>query len=116
MERVTSRRYQTANVQARVIRRYLACEVVLARPPSSLYKFRKFFLRHKLLISGLCVFLVLLVFLLGFMSLLLVREKKLRQNSDLLAADTLPNTYVHDGKPQEPEPMFLLALQLRRTL
>ena len=116
MEKDRSRRYQTANGLAMDIGRYLAGEVVLARPPSSLYKFRKFFLRHKLLISGLCVFLVLLVLLLGFMSLLLVRERKLRQNSDLLAADTLANAYVHDGKPEEAEPMFLRGLEIRRKL
>jgi len=42
MEKDRSRRYQTANGLAMDIGRYLAGEVVLARPPSSLYKFGSF--------------------------------------------------------------------------
>jgi len=116
MEKDRARRYPTANALAMDVQRYLAGDVVLARPPSSLYKFRKLFRRNKLLISGLVVFFLLLVVLLGFMSVLLIREKNLRQQSDLLAADTLANAYIHDGKPELAEPIFLRGLEIRRKL
>ena len=47
LEKERSRRYETANGLARDIERFLADEPVEARPPSSLYRFRKFTRRHK---------------------------------------------------------------------
>jgi len=93
---------------------HMAGEPIAARPPSSLYRFRKLFLRHKLLISGLGLFFLSLVTLLGFTGVLLRREQQLRQQSDLLAADSLANVYVQDGKLELAESMFLRALEIRR--
>ena len=47
MEKDRTRRYDTANGLARDIQRYLAHEVVEARPPSTGYRLRKFVRRHK---------------------------------------------------------------------
>jgi serine/threonine protein kinase len=47
LEKDRSRRYDTANALARDIQRYLADEVIDARPPSTGYRLRKFARRHK---------------------------------------------------------------------
>src|SRR5258708_7087486 len=47
IEKDRSRRYDTANGLARDIQRYLADEVVEARPPSAGYRLQKFVRRHR---------------------------------------------------------------------
>src|SRR5499427_6848919 len=47
LEKDRTRRYDTANALARDIQRYLADEVVEARPPSVAYRLSKFVRRHK---------------------------------------------------------------------
>jgi serine/threonine protein kinase len=47
LEKDRTRRYETANGLARDIQRYLADEVVEARPPSAGYRLQKFVRRHK---------------------------------------------------------------------
>ncbi len=47
LEKERTRRYDTANGLARDIQRYLADEIVEARPPSAGYRLRKFVRRHK---------------------------------------------------------------------
>ncbi len=47
LEKDRARRYETANALARDIQRYLADEVVEARPPSMAYRVSKFVRRHK---------------------------------------------------------------------
>ena len=47
LEKDRARRYETANGLARDIQRYLADEVVEARPPSTGYRLKKFVRRHK---------------------------------------------------------------------
>ncbi len=47
LEKDRTRRYATANDLAADIQRYLNGEPVLARPPSSLYRFQKFARRHR---------------------------------------------------------------------
>jgi tetratricopeptide (TPR) repeat protein/tRNA A-37 threonylcarbamoyl transferase component Bud32 len=47
LEKQRDRRYETANGLARDIERYLANEMVEARPPSAGYRVRKFVTRHK---------------------------------------------------------------------
>jgi serine/threonine protein kinase len=116
LDKDRGRRYPTANALALDIRRYLAGEIILARPPSSLYRLRKLCQRNKLLVGGLAIFFLLLVVLLGFLSLLLVREKKLREQSDLLAADTLTDAYARDGKLEQAETICLRGLEIRRKM
>jgi WD40 repeat protein/serine/threonine protein kinase len=47
LEKDRARRYETASALARDVQRYLADEVVEARPPSTGYRMRKFLRRHK---------------------------------------------------------------------
>jgi serine/threonine protein kinase/tetratricopeptide (TPR) repeat protein len=47
LEKQRERRYETASGLARDVQRYLADEVVEARPPSAAYRLRKFVRRHK---------------------------------------------------------------------
>ena len=63
LEKDRARRYETANGFARDIQRYLADEVVEARPPSTAYRLRKFVRRHKA--QATAVSLILLALLAG---------------------------------------------------
>ena len=51
LEKERSRRYETANGLARDLERYLADEVVEARPPSAGYRLRKFVRRNRGLVD-----------------------------------------------------------------
>ena len=64
LEKDRARRYSTANGLASDIQRYLADEIVEARPPSKLYKLQKFFKRNQGQV--LAASLVLLSLLAGF--------------------------------------------------
>jgi tetratricopeptide (TPR) repeat protein len=55
LEKDKSRRYQSAGDLAGDIRRYLANEPILARPPSTLYQLRKFAGRNRVLVTGVVV-------------------------------------------------------------
>jgi tetratricopeptide (TPR) repeat protein/tRNA A-37 threonylcarbamoyl transferase component Bud32 len=61
LEKDRTRRYETANGLARDIQRYLADELVEARPPSAGYRLKKFVRRHKgqVIASGLVLFALL---------------------------------------------------------
>jgi WD40 repeat protein len=58
LEKDRTRRYDTANAFARDLQRYLADEVVEARPPSAGYRLKKFVRRHKgqVIAAGLVLF------------------------------------------------------------
>jgi hypothetical protein len=53
LEKDRARRYASAGELAADIRRHLANEPILARPPSALYQLRKFARRHKALAGGM---------------------------------------------------------------
>ena len=61
LEKDRTRRYDTANGLARDIQRYLADEIVEARPPSAGYRLKKFVRRHKgqVLAASLVLFALL---------------------------------------------------------
>ena len=61
LEKEKSRRYQSASDLASDIRRYLADEPVVARPPSAAYQMRKFARRNKALVGGVAAVFVVLV-------------------------------------------------------
>src|SRR6516162_395785 len=61
LEKDRSRRYETANGVARELQRYLADEVVEARPPSAGYRLRKFARHHRTALSTAVAFAGLLV-------------------------------------------------------
>jgi tetratricopeptide (TPR) repeat protein len=73
LEKLRDRRYETANGLARDIERYLANEVVEARPPSPGYRVRKFVSRYKgqVVAAGL----VLLTLLAGLAAVVVVQTR-----------------------------------------
>jgi serine/threonine protein kinase/formylglycine-generating enzyme required for sulfatase activity len=61
LEKERSRRYETANGLSRDLQRYLADEVIEARPPSASYRLRKFVRRNRgLVVAAALITLVLL--------------------------------------------------------
>ena len=61
LEKDRSRRYETANALGRDIQRYLADELVEARPPGRGYRFRKFVRRYRRAVIAACLMLATLV-------------------------------------------------------
>jgi hypothetical protein len=61
LEKDRTRRYETVNALARDIQRYLANEMVEARPPSTVYRLRKFASNHKMALATAAAIAVLLV-------------------------------------------------------
>src|SRR5262249_25185768 len=61
LEKDRSRRYETANALARDVQRYLADELVEARPPSAGYRLRKFASKHRAALATATAIAVLLV-------------------------------------------------------
>jgi serine/threonine protein kinase len=82
LEKDRQRRYATANGLAMDIERYLAGEAVLARPPSTAYKFRKLFRRNRLLFGSLSA--VAAIFVIGFVAVTfaLTRERAAHREAD----------------------------------
>ncbi len=79
LEKDRTRRYDTANGLARDIQRYLADEVVEARPPSAGYRLRKFMKRHRgQVIAASLVMLALLAGIVGT-TIGLIDARKQRQ-------------------------------------
>ncbi|HTH37578.1 MAG TPA: protein kinase [Pyrinomonadaceae bacterium] len=63
LEKEPARRYQSVAAMMEDIKRYLADQPILARPPSAFYQFRKLVLRHKTASASLAgLFLMLLAF------------------------------------------------------
>jgi hypothetical protein len=61
LEKQRDRRYETANALARDVQRYLADEMVEARPPSAGYRLRKFARKHRAALASATAIAVLLV-------------------------------------------------------
>jgi serine/threonine-protein kinase len=103
LEKDRNRRYETANTFALDIHRYLYDEPVLACPPSSSYRFRKFARRNKtgLAVAGLVLFfLVLLGGGVGWV----VRESVARQSqavNDLELALERAELFLEQGNRAE---------------
>ncbi|MBS0197193.1 MAG: serine/threonine protein kinase [Planctomycetes bacterium] len=67
LEKDRTRRYESANGLAADIRRYLCGEAVVAAPPSTAYRFRKFIRRNRVVVSaGSAVALALLIGVVAF--------------------------------------------------
>jgi serine/threonine protein kinase/WD40 repeat protein len=76
MEKDRMRRYETANGLAMDIQRHLNDEPVLARPPSSTYRFRKMVRRNKLAIGAIAAVVLALSIGLAVSTFLFFRESK----------------------------------------
>jgi serine/threonine protein kinase/tetratricopeptide (TPR) repeat protein len=89
LDKQRDRRYETANGLARDIERYLANEVVEARPPSPGYRVRKFVSRHKgqVVATGL----VLLALLAGLTAVVVVQTRAKAEITRALENETEAN-------------------------
>ncbi len=79
LEKDRRRRYETAYGMAMDIRRYLANELVAARPPSRLYRLEKLFRRNRVVFISGALVLVTLIAALGVSTWLLHRERIARR-------------------------------------
>ena len=67
LEKVPSRRYETANGLAADIQRHLSGEAVVAAPPSTAYRFKKFIRRNRVMVTaGGAVAVALLIGMVAF--------------------------------------------------
>ncbi len=86
LEKDRRRRYETAYGLAMDIRRYLANELVAARPPSRLYRFEKLVRRNRVVFVAGALVLVTLLAGLGLSTWLLHRERIARREQTRLLA------------------------------
>ena len=120
LEKDRARRYPTANGLAMDIERYLAGEMVLARPSSAYYKLRKLIARNKILFFGLGIIFLLLAVSLAVTGRLLFVERQSRvrvqQEEEVLRLDALGDSLMLQRKFPEAEKMFRQALALRTQI
>ncbi len=81
LEKDRTRRYETANGFAEDIRRYLANEVVEARPPSQGYRLKKFVSRHKKSVAVVVTFMLTLCIALAVVAYLAVKADVARNQA-----------------------------------
>jgi serine/threonine protein kinase len=118
MEKDRARRYPTANGLALDIERYLDGDVVLARPPSALYKARKLIARNKLLFSGFAIVFLLLAAGFAITGRLLMVEKqaheRVQHENEVLRLESSGVSLVAQKRFSEAESDFRKALDIRR--
>lgn len=87
LDKDRERRYTSASELAADIRRYLADEPIIARPPSATYQLRKFARRNRALVGGIA--LAVLVLLAGTITTTLyaVREARQRTRAEYQTAE-----------------------------
>jgi len=87
LEKDRTRRYDTANGLARDLQRYLADEVVEARPPSRGYRLRKFVRRNKGQVTAVTLVLLTLIGGIVGTSLAMVEADKQAKEANRLAVE-----------------------------
>ncbi len=84
LEKDRQRRYETANGLAMDLRRYLAGEAVVAAPPSTTYRIRKFVLRNRVMVTAGSA--VALALVLGLAGTAWQADRAAAQRDDAIAA------------------------------
>jgi len=99
LEKDRTRRYETANGLAMDIQRHLNNEPVIARPPSSFYRFQKMVRRHKAAFVGATAVIVALVAGLVVSTFLFIRERQAqRETQAALARESLLRQKAETGE------------------
>jgi predicted Ser/Thr protein kinase len=93
LEKLPSRRYQSAAELAADLRRWLAREPIQARPPSALYQLRQFARRHKALVGGVLATVTALVLGLVGTILFAVGEARQRREAEDKTREAQYQTY-----------------------
>ncbi len=83
LEKVRTRRYETANGLAMDLKRFLQSEPVSARPPSAVYRLEKLVRRNKIVFAAAAIVFVALLAGLGVSTWSLYREQAARREADL---------------------------------
>ncbi len=78
LEKDRARRYETASGVSADLKRYLDNEPVVARPPSTVYQFRKFVRRHQGAVAAASAVAFALILGLGFATIAFLREGQAR--------------------------------------
>jgi len=86
LEKDPERRYASVAALGEDVRRYLASEPILARPPSTLYQLKKLVVRHKAPFAFAAVVFVLLIASTVTMSALYEGQRRERQRAETEAA------------------------------
>lgn len=94
LEKDRIRRYDTANALSRDIQRYLADEVVEARPPSAGYQLRKFIRRNRFMVAAVTAGFLLLI--LATITGLVIREQFTQQQKATRAAGLVQAVQIAD--------------------
>jgi WD40 repeat protein/tRNA A-37 threonylcarbamoyl transferase component Bud32 len=101
LEKDRTRRYETANALAADVRRYLADEPIVARPPGRLYALGKLMRRNKLAFAAGAAVVFALVVGLGATTALLVREQQARREVDAARLDEFRQRTEASAKAEE---------------
>jgi serine/threonine protein kinase/tetratricopeptide (TPR) repeat protein len=80
LEKDRMRRYETANGLAADLKRHLADEPVVARPPSKVYQFQKMVQRNKLAFTAAAAVVLTLIAGMGVSTWLFLQEREARRN------------------------------------
>ena len=86
LEKDRTRRYETANGLAMDIQRYLTNEPIVARPPSTIYRFQKLVRRNRTVFAAVSVGAAALLIGLILSSYLFIQERLMRERADRVAA------------------------------
>jgi serine/threonine protein kinase len=81
LEKDRTRRYETANSLAMDIERYLSNDTVIARPPSTFYRFQKLVRRNKPVFAGAAAVMAAILAGLAISTWSLIKETKARQRA-----------------------------------
>lgn len=111
LEKDRSRRYETVNGLARDVQRYLADEVVEARPPSSVYRLRKFVRRHRGQVIAASLVLLALVGGIVGTTLGLIEARMQRDAADKARAKAVAETEAKEVARREEEAQRRIAEQ-----
>lgn len=98
MARETDRRYASVHALRQDLERYLRNEPIAARPPSRIYRTRKFVRRHRPLVASVASVFVVLVAAIIVISLLFARSERLRRDAErsLVRAEALGEFLTDD--------------------
>jgi eukaryotic-like serine/threonine-protein kinase len=98
LEKDRTRRYESANIFALDVQRFLAGEVVLAAPPSASYLLRKFVRRHRTAFTWAASIIALLILAAGFQ----VWQVRHWSGTETIARDEVANE-VHSFRGMKAE-------------
>jgi serine/threonine protein kinase len=114
LEKNRARRYATANGLAMDIQRYLSGEVVLARPPSAVYKLQKLLKRNRLLFIGLGLIFLLLIIALAVTGQLVLTQRRQVMSAAAIQLEVKALSYLRDSNPDAAVATLRESFAIRR--